>query len=371
MADFYETLGVSRNATDTEIKRAYKKLARKLHPDVAGPGHEDEFKAVNEAYTVLSDPEKKRMYDAGGEQALHGGGFDAAGFGGAFSDIFSSFFGGGAASGPTPRGERGRDRLERITISLKDAVFGTKRDIKGSFAEQCPMCHGEGTAPGTHPTTCDQCGGSGSVRQVTNSLFGRMVSTSPCPKCGGHGTVITTPCPTCNAEGRVRAEKSIPVDIRAGIETGMRIRMSGQGDAGIQGGAPGDLYIAVSVRPDPIFRRAGDDLLAEVTIPMTSAALGAEISVDTFDGAQKVKIPAGTSSGFVAVLPGLGTGHLRGEGRGDMRIAVVVETPSDLTGEQRKLLRKLAELRGEQATDASMSEENQGFFARLREKFAR
>ncbi|MCF2706275.1 molecular chaperone DnaJ [Arcanobacterium haemolyticum] len=372
MADYYETLGVARDASPEEIKKAYRKLARKLHPDVAGPDGAEQFKAVNEAYDVLSNEEQRRMYDMGGEDALRGGGAGAAGFG-AFQDIFDTFFGGmgGGGRGPVPRGRRGQDTLVTIDLELADVVFGTKKSISPTLAVECPVCHGSCAAPGTEPVTCSTCHGSGTVQRVTNSLLGQMVSQSACPTCHGHGNIIVTPCTECAGEGRVRATKSITINVPAGVEHGMRIRLAGQGDAGIEGGPAGDLFAEVHLRQHPIFQRSGDDLLGELQVPMTSAALGTVVTIDTLDGPRDIEIPAGTGSGHVVTLDGLGVGRLNRGGRGDLKISIAVRTPNKLDEAQRKLLQELAKLRGEEQQEPKLTEHNSSIFSKLKEKFAK
>lgn len=373
MADYYATLGVNRDASQEEIKKAYRKLARKLHPDVAGPDGAEEFKSVNEAYDVLSNPEQRQLYDMGGEDALHGGGAGAGGFGG-FQDIFDTFFGGmgggGGQRGPVPRGRRGQDALIAATLDLEDVVFGAEKEVTHTLLGECPTCHGTCAAPGTEPITCDQCGGTGSIQRVTNSLFGQMVSQSACPKCQGHGNIIVTPCPECAGEGRVRVTKTIKVKIPAGVEEGMRIRLSGQGNAGIESGPAGDLFVEVRVNQDPVFQRAGDDLQCELQLPMTSASLGTTVTIDTFDGPKEIDIPAGTPSGHVIVLSGLGVGRLHRGGRGDLKVAIAVKTPTKLDDAQRALLEQLAELRGEEQPAARLVQQNSSIFSKLKDKFA-
>jgi len=373
LADYYATLGVNRDASQEEIKKAYRKLARKLHPDVAGPEGAEQFKAVNEAYDVLSNQEQRKLYDMGGEEALHGGG--GAGFGG-FQDIFDTFFGGmgggmgGGQRGPVPRGRRGQDALVSATLDLEEVVFGCEKSISHTLAGECPTCHGTCAAPGTEPIPCDQCNGNGSVQRVTNSLFGQMVSQSVCPKCHGHGTVIVTPCSECAGEGRVRVTKSTKVKVPAGVEEGMRIRLSGQGNAGVEGGPAGDLFVEVRINQDPVFQRAADDLQCELQVPMTSASLGTTVTIDTFDGPQDIEIPAGTPSGHVIVLSGLGVGRLHRGGRGDLKVAVAVKTPTKLDEAQRALLEQLAQMRGEQQPTARLVQQNSSIFSKLKDKFA-
>lgn len=371
MADYYETLGVSRNASQDEIKKAYRKLARKLHPDVAGAEKAEEFKAVNEAYDVLSNEEQRRLYDMGGADALRSGA--GAGFGGfdGFSNIFETFFGagmGGGRRGPVPRGRRGQDAVVALSLELKDVVFGVERDINVTLPVECPQCHGSCAAAGTEPITCNDCGGQGSVQRVTNSILGQMVTQMPCPTCQGYGTVIVTPCQECDGRGRVRATTSVVVKVPAGVEDGMRIRLAGKGEAGVEGGLPGDLFVEIRVKNDAVFQREGDDLLCELEVPMTAAALGCTLDIDTFDGPQSITVPEGTDSGHIIALTGLGVGHLNRQGRGELKVAINVKTPNKLEEAQRALLEQLAQLRGEELPAARMMQHNGGFFSKLREK---
>ena len=368
MADYYQILGVSRSASQEEIKKAYRKRARRLHPDVAGPEKADEFKAVNEAYDVLSDAESRRMYDLGGTDALRGGG-SAEGFGG-FADIFETFFGGmaGAARGPASRGRRGQDSLVTVTLSLRDVVFGVERDITHTLAVECETCHGTAAAPGTEPVTCSECDGAGTVQRVANSILGQMVTQMACPTCHGFGTVILTPCADCSGQGRVRGTSTVHVQIPAGVEDGMRIRVAGKGEAGVEGGGPGDLFVEVRVSRDKVFHRDGDDLVCELEIPMTASALGCSIEIETFDGPVTVDVPEGTDAGHTIKLSGLGVGRLQREGRGDLRVVLDVKTPTKLDDAQRSLLEKLARMRGEEMPAARLVQQQGGFFSKLRDK---
>lgn len=372
MADFYDILGVERDASAADIKKAYRKLARTLHPDVAGPEKSDEFKAVNEAYEVLSDDEKRRLYDIGGEEALSGAGFAPGGGFTSFQDIFSAFFGGmGAQHTPPSRARRGQDTLVNIDLTLNDVVFGAEKTITPSLMVECPQCHGTCAAEGTEPTTCGQCEGSGMVQRVTQSLFGQMVSSTSCPACHGHGTVILSPCTECSGQGRVRAVRNITINVPAGVEEGMRIRLAGKGDAGVEGGAPGDLFAQVHIEKHPIFTRSGDDLTCELRVPMTAAALGTSLKIDTLDGVQDIEIRPGTDSGEVITLSGLGIGRLHRGGRGDLRVTIVVTTPSKLDESQRKLLEELARLRDEENPPATLTAQRESFFEKIRGRFNR
>ena len=371
MNDYYEILGVPRNASQEEIKRAYRKAARKLHPDVAGPEAEEQFKEVGRAYEVLSNPEKRQMYDLGGESALGGNGGAGAGFG--FSDIFETFFGaaaGGTSRGPTPRGRRGQDALIRLDIELRDAVFGVDEEVQVDTAVLCGTCNGTCTRPGTSVQTCVVCGGRGSVQRVARSFLGNVMTTSPCSACSGHGTTIPDPCPECSGQGRVRTRRAVPVAVPAGVDTGNRIKLSGAGEVGPGGGPAGDLYVEIRVRPHPVFVRQGDDLHARVEVPMTAAALGTVLHLETFDGKEAIDIAPGTQPEEVISLEGLGVGHLNGYGRGDLNVTVHVEVPSDIDDEQRELLTRLAELRGEERAEPRLAQATNGVFSRLRDRFS-
>jgi molecular chaperone DnaJ len=370
--DYYGVLGVRRDADPEEIKKAYRRLARELHPDVnPDPQTQERFKEITQAYEVLSDPGKRQMYDMGADpfaQAGAGAGGFGAGF--PFSDIMDAFFGTGAATrGPRSRARRGRNATIRVELDLAECAFGTTRDLVVDTAVVCPNCSGEGTAPGSHPETCDVCNGRGEVSQVTRSFLGQVMATRPCPGCGGFGTVIRRPCPECDAEGRVRTRRTIKVRIPAGVEDGTHIQLAGEGETGPGGGPAGDLFLEVVQRPHAIFERQGDDLHCTVTIPMTAAALGATLKVQTLDGPADVDIRPGTQSGQAIPLYGQGTAHLNASGRGDLLIHVTVETPAKLEPDQEALLRDLARLRGEESPPGRFAPGQQGFFSRLRDAF--
>jgi molecular chaperone DnaJ len=368
-SDYYEILGVSRQATTEEIKKAYRKLARELHPDVSdGPEAAERFKDVSRAYDVLSNPEKRREYDLGVRAGNPMGG---PGFGG-FSDIFETFFGAaaGAQRGPVSRARRGQDALVRVDIELAEATFGGIRELQVDTAVVCGTCRGSCCRPGTSPRTCEVCGGRGSVQRVARSFLGQVMTTSPCAACQGFGTIISDPCPECSAEGRVRTRRTITVDIPAGVESGTRIKLTGQGEVGPAGGPAGDLYVEVRERPHPVFTRRGDDLHCSVELPMTAAALGTVIPIETLDGVREVDLRPGTQPDEVLTLRGLGTGHLHASGRGDLHVHVDVHIPTRLDPEQERLLRQLAALRGEERPEARLNPAHAGVFARLRDKFA-
>jgi molecular chaperone DnaJ len=371
--DYYGILGVRRDAGADEIKKAYRRLARELHPDVnPDPQLQERFKEVTQAYEVLSDPEKRQMYDLGADPYAQRGagapGFGAAGF--PFSDLMDAFFGGGATPrGPRSRARRGRNATIRVDLDLSECAFGTTRDLVVDTAVVCPTCSGEGSAPGTHPVTCDVCNGRGEVSQVTRSFLGQMMTSRPCPGCGGFGTVIRRPCPECDGDGRVRTRRTIKVRIPAGVEDGTHIQLAGEGETGPGGGPPGDLFLEIVQRPHPIFERQGDDLHCTVTIPMVAAALGATLQVDTLDGPAELDIRPGTQSGSAIPMYGHGTERLNSSGRGDLMIHISVETPTKLEPEQEELLRQLAKLRGEEAPPGKFAPGQQGFFSRLRDAF--
>jgi molecular chaperone DnaJ len=373
--DYYSVLGVRRDASQDEIKKAYRRLARELHQDVnPDPETQERFKEITQAYEVLSDGEKRQMYDLGADPfARSAGGPGGPGFtaGFPFSDIMDAFFGAGAAGarGPRSRARRGRNATIRVDLDLSECAFGATRDLVVDTAVVCPTCSGEGTAPGTHPETCDVCGGRGEVSQVTRSFLGQVMTSRPCPACGGFGTVIRRPCPECDGDGRVRTRRTIKVRIPAGVEDGTHIQLAGEGEVGPGGGPPGDLFLEIVQRPHPIFERNADDLHCTVTIPVSAAGLGATLSVETLDGAKELDIRPGTQSGQVIPLYGLGVRHLNESGRGDLIIHVTVETPTKLDEEQENLLRQLAKLRGEEAPPGKFAPGQQGFFSRLRDAF--
>src|SRR6266487_3460351 len=374
-SDYYAALGVRRDASQEEIKKAYRRLARELHPDVNPDPHTQErFKEITQAYEVLSDTEKRQMYDLGADPfAPTGGGAGPGGFaaGFPFSDIMDAFFGAGAgARGPRSRARRGRNATLRVELDLAECAFGTTRELVVNTAVVCPTCSGEGTAPGTHPETCEVCGGRGEVSQVTRSFLGQVMTTRPCPRCGGHGTVINHPCPECDGDGRVRTRRTIKVPIPAGVEDGTHIQLAGEGEIGPGGGPPGDLFLEIVQRPHPIFERRGDDLHCTLTIPMAAAALEDRmLSVETLDGKQQVDIRPGSQSGQSLPLYGMGMQHLNESGRGDLVIHLAVETPTKLDADQERLLRELARLRGEEAPPGKFAPGQQGFFSRLRDAF--
>lgn len=369
-SDYYQVLGVDRSASQSEIKKAYLKLARQTHPDVAGPGSEERFKEVSTAYEVLSDPDRRRMYDMGGADALRNGGAGAD-FTGGFADIFETFFGaaagGATARGPVPRGRRGQDALVPLDITLKEAVFGAKREITVNTAVVCPTCSGTATRPGTQPVTCAVCNGRGSVQRVARSFLGQVMTTSPCANCQGHGTIIQDPCPECSGDGRVRTRRTIEVDVPAGVESGSRLRMPGGGEVGPGAGPAGDLFVEFRIKADPTFTRQGDDLVCSISVPATAAALGVQLTLETFDGDREITLPAGTQPGHVEVIRGLGATRLHRGTRGDLKVFVDVVVPTKLDDRQRELLQELARLRGEERV-VPEQKAGGGLFSKLRER---
>lgn len=370
MTDYYEVLGVSRDASPEEIKRAYRKLARQYHPDVAGADGAERFKEISVAHEVLSNPEKRRMYDLGGG-AMPGMSGSGAGFG--FSDIFETFFqaaaGGAATRGPASRVRRGQDALIRIDVDLAEAAFGAARELTVDTAVVCPTCHGTCCRPGTGPVTCVECQGRGSVQRVARSFLGNVMTTAPCAACGGYGSVIPDPCTECSGEGRVRTRRTITVNVPAGVDSGTRIKLSGQGEVGPGGGPAGDLYVEVRERKHPVFTRRGDDLHCTIELPMTAAALGTVVAMETLDGVQDLDIRPGTQPDDVVTLKGFGVGHLQAPGRGDLLVHVRVTVPTELTPEQEQLLRDLAAQRGEERPEARLSPVKSSVLRKLRDTF--
>ncbi|WP_102508024.1 molecular chaperone DnaJ [Sanguibacter massiliensis] len=368
MTDYYEILGVPRDATQDQIKKAYRKLARELHPDVAGEEGADRFKDVTRAYEVLGTAEKRQAYDMGTDPSAPGGG-QAGGFG--FQDIFETFFGGGQAQrGPVPRTRRGQDALLRLDIDLAEAAFGARKEVTIDTARVCSTCGGACTRPGTSVQTCVVCQGRGSVQRVARSFLGQVMTTQPCAACQGHGTTIPEPCVDCAGEGRVRTRQTISIDVPAGVDTGTRIKLSGQGEVGPAGGPAGDLYVEIRERKHPVFVRRGDDLHCTLEVPMTAAALGTTIELETLDGPRDVTFPPGTQPGDVVTLADLGVGHLHVGGRGDLDVHVDVRVPHDLDDEQAELLRRLAALRGEERPEAKVAAAHPSVFSRLKDKLS-
>ncbi len=341
--DYYETLSLGRNATDEDIKRAFRKLAFQYHPDHnRGDGAEEKFKEVNEAYEVLSDTDKRAAYDRfghRGSEGFFGRGLDDFDFG--FGDIFEAFFG-GTTTTSRQAPQRGTALQYRITITLEDVAFGREREISISRTENCSMCQGTGSKPGSQPSQCPNCNGAGQVRRVQASIFGRFTNVSTCPQCRGEGRIITEPCQQCRGTGREKQKRNIQVKIPAGVGNDSQIRLRGEGDAGTRGGSPGDLYISISVAEHELFTRNGDNILYELPINFAQAALGGEVEVPTIEGKDNLKLPAGCQTGAVFRLKNKGIPHLRGRGSGDQLVMVSVVTPESLTKEQRRLFEELA-----------------------------
>ena len=335
--DYYEVLGVSREATQDDIKKAYRRLAHQYHPD-KNPGDkeaEERFKEIGEAYEILSNPEKRGAYNRFGPGGPRGG---VEGFGSVFDDLFEGFFGGGART--RSAAYRGADLRYNLEIAFEEAVEGGQREIAIPRPETCATCKGTGAKPGTRPTTCRACRGSGQVRYSQ----GFLTISQPCGRCGGEGSVLESPCGTCRGQGQVRAERTVSVKIPPGVETGTRLKITGEGEAGIRGGPSGDLYVVLTVLEHPLFARQGDDLICEIPISFIQAALGAEVEIPTLSGRARIKIPSGTQSGTEFRIRGKGVPNVRGYGRGDLVVRVLVEVPTRLTAKQRELLEEYARL---------------------------
>ena len=352
--DYYQVLGVERGASDAEIKRAFRKLAQQWHPDVnTDPAAQEQFKEINEAYQVLSDPERRQRYDMFGRAGVDGGAGQGPGFEGfgGFSDIFDAFFGGGAGAGAARRGrpQPGADLRYDLRITFEEAVKGTDKEIEFRVLQPCETCHGNGAEPGTESITCPQCEGRGEVRSVRQTMLGQMVNVSACPRCHGEGKIVETPCHTCKGDGRTERKRTLRVSIPAGIDEGHQIRLSGEGEVGPRGGQPGSLYVAVHVTPHPTLKRDGTELLYEAKVSIAQAALGTRIRVPTVDGEEEVEIKAGTQPDTEIRLRGKGVPHLRRAGaRGDLHVLVDVVVPTKLSKRQRELLTELAAEGGEE-----------------------
>jgi molecular chaperone DnaJ len=383
--DLYELLGVARDADQDTLKKAYRKLARQLHPDVnPDPEAQERFKQVSMAYEVLSDPDKRTAYDRGGDP--FGGGNFGQGAGFSFTDIMDAFFGGGGAAGgaqgrgPRPRVRRGQDALIRLEVELAEAAFGVSRELKVDTAVVCVACNGGGAAPGSQPVTCGTCHGQGEIAQVQRSFLGEIRTLRPCPACSGYGSTIPDPCRECAGDGRVRSRRTLTVKIPAGVDTGTRVQLAGEGEVGPGGGPAGDLYVEIRVADHPVFTRNGKDLHCVVGVPMTAAALGTTLQLPTLEAdlvegesdlqtGLDLEIPAGTQSGQQTVLRGYGVPGLRG-GRGNLIVTIEVETPTKLDARQSELLRELAALRHEEAPTGNVGPSSKGVFGRLRDAFS-
>ena len=364
--DYYDVLGVDRSASQRDIKTAYRQKARECHPDVSdAPDAEVRFKEVNEAYQVLSDPEKRNTYDRFGHAGLEGarGGFDMGGFRDPF-EIFEEFFGQGFGFSSRRRGpRRGADLRYDLHLTFEEAVFGCEKDIEVTRHEVCPDCGGSGAKPGTSPSRCPECNGRGQVRQVQRSILGSFVSVTDCPTCRGEGTVVDEACSRCQGEGRVRVTRELSVSIPPGVDDGTRIRLAGEGEAGGDGGPRGNLYIVLDVESHPIFRRREDDILVEVEVNVAQAALGGEIEVPTLEGEDRITIEAGTQPDTVLRLRDKGVPHVKRNGRGDQLVLIRVGIPKKLSAEQKTLLGELGQTLGSE----TVIEEKRGFMDDVRE----
>ena len=367
--DYYDILSVDRNATDEEIKKAFRKLAFQYHPDHNhGDGATDKFKEINEAYEVLSDTDKRAAYDhfgSGGAEGLFGRGFEGFDFGG-FGDIFDAFFSGvGTATRQAPR--RGADLQYKLNITFEEAAFGCEKEISISRTENCSLCQGVGSKPGSEPTRCPNCNGTGQVRRAQQTIFGRFVNTTICSQCHGEGRIITESCPQCRGTGREKCQRSISVKIPAGVDNDSQMRLNGEGEAGFRGGSMGNLYIILSVLPHKFFSRHGDNLLYELPINFAQAALGAEVEVPTLEGKIKLKIPTGSQTGKAFRLKSQGIAHLNRSGRGDQLVTLLVITPESLTKKQRQLFEELSSSFGPENMPAA--EKWEGLLDRLKNVF--
>lgn len=372
MADYYELLGVPRNASAEEIKKAYRKRARELHPDAnpGDPAAEERFKLVAKAYEVLSDPEQRARYDRFGEAGVGGGAGPGDMFGGGLGDLFDAFFGGGGgpfgggSRGPTGP-PRGQDIEVVADIEFADAVFGATVPVKVRTAVRCDDCGGSGAGSGTQPVTCSECGGRGQVQRARQTLLGQMVTASVCGRCQGMGQVVVTPCPTCKGDGRVVLEKTYQVDVPAGVDTGSTLRLTGRGAVGPRGGGAGDLYVHLRVAEHERFVRHGDDLVAMLPVSIAQAALGTKVVLPLLDGTEEhLVVPPGTQPGREFVYRGRGVPRLQGRGKGDLRVVVTVQVPTELTEFETELLKKFAEARGEE-----VGVHEGGLFSRIKSAF--
>ena len=365
--DYYDVLGVSRDADETEIKKAFRRLARELHPDVNDhdPEAEEKFKEAAAAYEVLSDAERRRTYDAYGHEGLRSGGFEPGAGYGSIDDIFQAFFGGGFGFGGR-RSAAGGDIAVAVEVELAEVATGTRREVTYDVVGSCEHCHGNGAEPGTPITACERCGGAGELRQVTRTPFGQMVRSAPCEACGGAGKIPQQPCEDCGGSGRTRQSRTSAIEVPAGIEDGQRMRITGAGHAGEPGAPPGDLYVEVGVADDERFERDGSDLISVVSIPATEAMLGATVTVATLDGEEEVEVEPGTQPGTEKVLKGAGLPRLNSGRRGSQRVILEVFVPTNLSEDQREIAERLDESLGEE--NLAPAQEG-GLFGRLRRAF--
>lgn len=361
--DYYEILGVSKSASQEEVKKAYRSLARKYHPDINrdDPEAESKFKEINEAYECLSDPDKRQRYDTFGSAKggpAFGGFEDFSNFGGfesAFGDIFDVFFGGWQNQGAKARSsaQRGSDLSLELTVEFEEAVFGADKEVEIGRLVGCDTCNGTGLEPGTSPEVCPSCNGQGQIRSEQRTVFGAFVRTTTCPKCRGVGQIITNPCKDCNGQGRKPVHETIKVEIPAGVDNGVTLKLSGKGEAGLRGGRAGDLYVMLHVKPHQVFERQGNDLFCQFPITFPQAALGTEVQVPTLEDFEKIKIPAGTQTGTTFRIKGKGVPSLHSRTRGDIIVQAVIETPRKLTEKQKDLLHELAREMGHDVPDSS------------------
>ncbi len=368
--DYYEVLGVSKDASKDELKKAYRKLARKYHPDVnKEEDASDKFKEAKEAYEVLGDDQKRAQYDQFGHTGPQGQGFGGGGFGaedfGGFGDIFDMFFGGGGRRRDPNAPRQGADLQYTMILEFEEAIFGKETDVELPKEETCETCDGSGAKPGTKPKTCTHCNGSGQLNVEQNTPFGRVVNKRVCNHCNGTGKIIPEKCQTCGGDGKVKKRKKIHISIPAGIDDGQQIRISGQGEPGVNGGPAGDLYVVVQVKSHEFYQRDGDHIFCEMPITFAQAALGDEIEIPTVHGKVKLKIPAGTQTGKTFRLKGKGAPNVRGYGHGDQHVKMRVITPTNLSDEQKDLLRELNEISGNESTD----ENGNSFFQRVKRAF--
>jgi len=372
--DYYEILGINRDATEDEVKKAYRKLARKYHPDINkdDKNAEEKFKEINEAYEVIRDPEKRAQYDQFGHAGMGQGGFNPGDFGGfgnfggggLFDDLFDLFGGGGFSQSRRRGPARGADLRYDLEITLEEAAFGVEREIEILRMEKCDKCGGTGAKPGTHPKTCPTCGGTGQVKNVQNLGPMQFTNVAPCAACGGRGTIVEEACPKCSGRGQTKNARKIKITVPAGVDTGSRLRMSGEGELGERGGPPGDLYVFIHVKPHKLFVRQGDDLIYEVPISFVQATLGDELEIPTLEEKVKLKIPEGTQPGTRFRLKGKGIQHIRGYGHGDLHVRVRVEIPRKLNDKQKELLVKFAQISGD-----SIKPTSKGIIGKMKDAF--